>query len=105
MLKPAILAVLAGTLGLGLWVHTGAAQDAGASAVANLPPGYLPREALPNSLALLPAPPAPGSAAMQRDEDARASVLALRATPRWTLASSDADLKFPHAAATFSCAA
>ena len=42
---------------------------------------------------------------MQRDEDARASVLALRATPRWTLASSDADLKFPHAAATFSCAA
>jgi hypothetical protein len=29
--------------------------------------------------------------------------LTLRETPRWKLAISDADLKFPHAAETFSC--
>ena len=42
---------------------------------------------------------------MARDEEARAAVLHLRDTMRWTLASSDADLKFPHAASTFSCSA
>ena len=70
-----------------------------------LPPSYLPLTALPDSLALVPAPPGPGSAAFGSDEAAQAAAQPFRGTPRWTLAASDANLNFPHAAATFSCAA
>ena len=66
--------------------------------------GYLPREALPNSLALLPPPPAAGSAAQAYDEEVRRKALALRGTPRWALANEDANIMFPQAAGTFSCA-
>jgi acid phosphatase (class A) len=66
--------------------------------------GYLPAKTLPNSLALLPPPPAAGSAAFALDQAYSHSSLALRDTPAWTLAISDADLAFPHAAGTFSCA-
>jgi acid phosphatase (class A) len=66
--------------------------------------GYLPPESLPNSLALLPHPPAIGSTARAQDEEISKRSFALRETPRWTLATSDADLIFPHAAGTFSCA-
>ena len=66
--------------------------------------GYLPAKALPNSLVLLPPPPASGSAAFALDEDVSRRKLALYNTPRWLLAGSDADLSFPHAAGTFSCA-
>ena len=63
-----------------------------------LPPGYLPREALPDSLALLPPPPAPGSAAMQRDEEARNAAVKLRGSPRYARAASDAVIGFPQIA-------
>jgi len=66
--------------------------------------GYLQPEALPNSLALLPPPPAVGSAALALDEEVSTKALALRGTPRWALAAEDAVLKFPEAAGTFSCA-
>ena len=66
--------------------------------------GYLPKEALLNSLVLLPPPPAAGSAAFALDEDVARRSVAQRDTPRWTQASSDADLHFPEAAGTFSCA-
>jgi acid phosphatase (class A) len=66
--------------------------------------GYLPFNAAPDSLALLPPPPAAGSAALALDEDVRSRNLALRGSPRWALAASDANLLFPHAAETFSCA-
>jgi len=66
--------------------------------------GYLQPEALPNSLALLPPPPASGSAALALDEEVSNKALALRGTPRWELATEDAVLKFPEAAGTFSCA-
>ena len=66
--------------------------------------GYLPREALPNSLALLPPPPAAGSGALAYDEEISRKALTLRDTPRWTLANEDANLMFPRAAGTFSCA-
>jgi len=66
--------------------------------------GYLQPEALPNSLTLLPPPPAEGSAALALDEEVSRRSLALRSTPRWNLAAEDADLMFPQAAATFSCA-
>ena len=66
--------------------------------------GYLPSETLPNSIALLPPPPAAGSVAFDLDEEYSRRSFALRDTPAWTLATSDADLMFPHAADAFSCA-
>jgi acid phosphatase (class A) len=67
-------------------------------------PGYLPPESIPDSMALLPPPPAAGSAALVLDEEISRKSPALRGTPRWELATEDADLNFPHAAGTFSCA-
>jgi len=69
-----------------------------------LPPSYLPREALPDSLGLLPPPPAAGSAAMKRDEDARRSAQKLRGSARYRLATSDAVIGFPEIPNDFSCA-
>ena len=66
--------------------------------------GYLPKEALPNSLALLPPPPPAGSAAFALDDDVARKSVALRGTARWTQAAVDADLSFPHAAGIFACA-
>ena len=66
--------------------------------------GYLNPKQLPDSLALLPPPPAPGSAQQAADLDTYKSTRALRGTPRWALATRDANLKFPAAAATFECA-
>jgi acid phosphatase (class A) len=69
------------------------------------PKGYLDVTGLPDSLALLPPPPTPDSPAFARDEAAREAAARLQDTARWSLATSDADLHFPHAAGTFSCAA
>jgi len=66
--------------------------------------GYLDRKQLPDSLALLPPPPAAGSAQQAADLDTYRSTRALRDTPRWALATKDANLKFPAAASTFECA-
>jgi acid phosphatase (class A) len=66
--------------------------------------GYLRPESLPNSLVLLPQPPAAGSAAMALDEEVARKSFALRGTPRWTLAIQDAEYKFPEAPAAFTCA-
>ncbi len=66
--------------------------------------GYLAPEDLPNSVALVPPPPAAGSAAEVRDQEASEAALALRGSPRWELAAADAVLTFPEAAETFSCA-
>ncbi len=67
-------------------------------------PGYLPAGAAPSSLRLLPPPPAPGSAAQARDEEAAKAALVLRGTPRWQQAMEDADLSSPKAVETFACA-
>ena len=66
--------------------------------------GYLAPEVLPDSAALLPPPPAVGSTAAALDQETARAGLALRDTPRWKLAAMDADLRFPEAAGTFSCA-
>jgi acid phosphatase (class A) len=66
--------------------------------------GYLKPEQLPSSQALLPPPPAAGSAALSADEEVYRSTRVLRDTPRWTLATKDADLTFPNTVSTFSCA-
>jgi len=66
--------------------------------------GYLPFNAVPNSLALIPQPPAAGSTALALDEETYRKTRAFRGTPRWELATQDADLNFPEVAGTFSCA-
>jgi acid phosphatase (class A) len=65
--------------------------------------GYL-SSVLPDILALLPSPPTTGSAALALDEEISRTSRALRDTPRWTLAAEDANIMFPRAAGTFSCA-
>ncbi|UNK48175.1 phosphatase PAP2 family protein [Lysobacter sp. S4-A87] len=69
-----------------------------------IPAGYLQQAQYPDSLALVPAPPAAGSAAFAHDQAVREEAITLRGTPRWQQAVSDADLHFPHAAGTFECA-
>ncbi|WP_034387018.1 acid phosphatase [Comamonas composti] len=66
--------------------------------------GYLERSELPDSLALLPPPPAQGSAALAADEQAFRTLTALRGGERGVQAYKDAQLKFPQAASAFSCA-
>ena len=66
--------------------------------------GYLTTTQLPDSLALLPPPPAPGSTAQTADNDSFHRLGALRGTPRGELARQDAQLKFPAAAQAFACA-
>lgn len=82
-----------------------AAAQAPAPVRSSLGQGYLPAGAAPDSMALVPPPPAPGSLAAARDEAAAAEALALRGSPRWTLATSDAELRGAAATATMSCAA
>ena len=65
--------------------------------------GYLAKGEEPNSLSLIPSPPAPGSAAQARDDAAAKAAVALSGGPRWALATEDAELKFPQAAEVFSC--
>jgi acid phosphatase (class A) len=62
--------------------------------------GYLDPKALPNSLALLPGPPAAGSAAQAADDAAFKESLA--ASPeRFAQATADADLRWPQTIAGF----
>lgn len=66
-------------------------------------PGYLAREMLPDSLALLPPPPKPGSAAFGLDEAVHKADFGMKGSKRWQLATQDAELRFPKAASHFSC--
>lgn len=67
--------------------------------------GYLPRGAVPSSLLLNPAPPAAGSPAEARDLEGARAAIALQGSPRFTLATRDAELMTPGATGAFSCAA
>lgn len=66
--------------------------------------GYLAADAVPASLQLVPAPPTAGSAAFALDEQVSRQARALRGTPRFLQATSDAELAFPTGANQFSCA-
>ncbi|MGD0656866.1 MAG: phosphatase PAP2 family protein [Syntrophorhabdales bacterium] len=101
--------VLVAALASALFV-TGCASS-GSPSLANAPSvarphraAYLSPEALPNGVEVLPPPPEPGSAAQALDEEMSRRALAQRNTPRWMLAIEDADLRFPKAVETFSCA-
>lgn len=65
--------------------------------------GYLQADQLPDSAALLPPPPAPGSAA-QAVDDQLSQARTLRGTPRWEQAIVDSNVQFPAAASIFACA-
>ena len=97
-------AVAAGCMALG--AGAGVADEMGG--VPEISPGvlkgYLPKEAVPDSAALLPPPPTMGSAAQALDQAIARENFALQRTARWKLASMDADLRFPSAAGDFSCA-
>ncbi len=69
-----------------------------------MPAGYLSTEARIDSLALLPPPPTADSPAFVLDQDSARHAAALRDTPRWQIATADANLRFPAAAQAFSCA-
>ncbi len=66
--------------------------------------GYLHGAAIPDSLALSPPPPAPGSAWAQLDEAVAREAIAMRGSARFQQAHVDADLSFPAGADQFSCA-
>lgn len=67
--------------------------------------GYLDRAALPDSLALVPPPPAADTPAFAADQAAYRGTRALLAGPRGQLATRDARLDFPAATEAFACAA
>lgn len=66
--------------------------------------GYLEVDERPDSLLIVPPPPRAGTAAHVADVEAHRDMRALRDTPRWRLARADANVQFPQAASTFSCA-
>ncbi len=93
------LIVLAGCAGMG--------SPSPGTAVPEIRPGilmgYIPRTELPNSLSLLPPPPAPGSPAFAADQEMAREARAFRGTLRWNVAIEDANLHFPQAPAAFTC--
>ena len=78
--------------------------DAPAKVAAPAQAGYLPAGGAPSSLAFIPPPPTPGSAAQARDDENARAMVALSGGPRWLQAITDADLSFPSAPETYSCA-
>jgi len=66
--------------------------------------GYLQGDAIPDSLALTPLPPATGTARAALDEAVARQAVAMRDSPRFRQAGLDADLDFPGGAEQFSCA-
>lgn len=79
------------------------AQTTPPAPTSSRPSGYIPSQALPNSLTLLSPAPDAHSATQARDDAAEAAAEAYRHGPRWSLAALDADLSFPNAAGTFAC--
>jgi acid phosphatase (class A) len=63
--------------------------------------GYLPQEAMINSLALVPPPPEEGSAAWALDQEVAALWVATSDEQRMAEAARDADLHFPEAMESF----
>lgn len=78
---------------------------AGVPAPADRPTSYLAAGELPDGMLLVPPPPKPGSAALARDLEGAQRAVAQRGSPRWNLATSDAELFSPTSTAALSCAA
>jgi len=63
--------------------------------------GYLSKEEIPNSLALVPPPPEEGSIAFALDQEYAKKAVESKDTARFTLATNDAVLNFPAAVKSF----
>ena len=63
--------------------------------------GYLSKEEIPNSLALVPPPPEEGSVAFALDQEYAKKAVESKDTARFTLATNDAELNFPAAVKSF----
>ena len=74
------------------------------SAIAQEAQGYLDKASTPNSLKLLPPPPAAGTPAMALDEAVSQQALAMQGGARFAQATQDA-LYLPTSAEQFACAA
>jgi acid phosphatase (class A) len=101
-------ATMAAIMALCGCVSTHVVAPTSAAQVGNFRPGilngYLDPRTLPDTLALLAAPPAPGSAAQAADEAAYQELTKFQGTPRGAIAVRDANLGFPTAPNNFSCA-
>jgi acid phosphatase (class A) len=65
--------------------------------------GYIARDKLIDSLALLPPPPSNDSESLVADEAARRAAAKLRESARWKLAARDADYTSPTVVDAFAC--
>jgi acid phosphatase (class A) len=101
----ATLLILSVAVGLTACVSN---PDAGSEPIPEIRPGilqgYLAGSEYPNSLVILPPPPAQDSIAHSHDGAISERSLTLQGSPRWLLAAEDNELMFPAAADTFSCA-
>ncbi len=109
ILKKAAKRILSGILCLLLIAGCASSQKQNnSSKVMEIRPGilagYLDQALLPNSLAILPPPPTADSAGFELDTEVSRRGIRLRDTLRGVLAIEDANLMFPQAADTFSCA-
>jgi len=66
--------------------------------------GYLYPEQIPDGLALIPPPPAPGSVQARLDEAVAAEAIALNGSARFQQARLDSEMGFPASANHFACA-
>jgi acid phosphatase (class A) len=96
-------------IGMSLLAACGSADEttnAGSSTISSksVRSGYIAPENYPNASALLPPPPEVNSVAHALDEQISQQNLQLVDTARWEQATTDAKIRFPDAAGTFSCA-
>jgi acid phosphatase (class A) len=97
--------MLAAGASLCFGLATGHAQTPAAPAKVDAPPpapagmprveGYLGKDRIPNSIAILPPPPVKGSTEDRLDNETYANTRALAGSPRWALATKDATQYVP----------
>lgn len=100
----AVVAVVAAGAIIALNGNANSPRKRGPADAFGMSGGYIAAADLPDSVALVPPPPRPGSAEMQRDEKSRQAALSLRDTPRYKQAAADAVFAFPQIPRDFSCA-
>jgi len=89
-------------IALSLTLSTG--LHANKKEIEKLPDGYIKKEALPDSVRIVPKAPEPGSARQKLDDAIAEAALKLNTTPRFALAAKDATMHFPEAPNSFACA-
>ncbi len=105
----AMLVTLSGALAIGACASAPVTSSAPAAMAAPVGPdrpiAYLADAELPEGLTLVPAAPAAGSAEQVRDLDGARRAIAQRGSPRWALATTDAELFTGNATSSMACAA